>query len=145
MKPRKGMAGVVDNTAALALLTGRKNYQVEVRDVGVFEWVPSGTPDGSEIFAGSIGYWSKMLSSGGGAGSSYAAPKWLEEDGDMTEGEYTFQDDSLIGATQMNFIIVNNNVEFITVDYTFDGVTGTITRVNAWQVFDEMVTPHKPA
>lgn len=75
----------------------------------------------------------------------YAAPMWKEADGDMTAGLTTFTHTSLIGATQMNFIIVNKVIEFIDEDYTFDIDTGTITRVNAWAEDDKMITPHKPA
>lgn len=64
MKPREDKTGIVDSTAALALLTGRPNYQVVVRDIGLFEWLPTGTPDGTDVFAGSIGYWSKVFSGG---------------------------------------------------------------------------------
>lgn len=64
MKPREDQVGIVDSTAALALLTGRPNYQVIVRDTGLFEWVPTGTPNGVDVFAGSIGYWSKVFSGG---------------------------------------------------------------------------------
>ena len=76
---------------------------------------------------------------------NYAAPIWLESDGDMTAGLFTFVNTSLIGATQMNFIIVNKVIEFIDDDYTFDNVTGTITRINIWIAGDKMITPYKPA
>lgn len=74
----------------------------------------------------------------------YAAPIWTEG-ADMTAGLTTFTHASLIGATEMNFIIVNKVIEFITEDFTFVSATGTITRVNQWQAGDKMITPHKPA
>jgi hypothetical protein len=77
-------------------------------------------------------------------GGGYAAPMWKEADGDMTAGLTTFTHASLIGATQMNFIIVNKNIEFIDDDYSFNSGTGTITRVNPWIAGDVMVTPYKP-
>lgn len=82
---------------------------------------------------------------GGVSGSGYAAPVWKETDGDMTSGLNTFQDNSLIGASEINYIIVNKVIEFIDEDYTFNDVTGTITRVNIWFPGDKMVTPYKPA
>jgi len=81
---------------------------------------------------------------GSGSGDSYAAPMWKESDGDMTAGLTTFQDNSLIGASEINFIIVNKVIEFIDEDYTFDDVTGTITRTNIWFAGDKMITPYKP-
>lgn len=81
---------------------------------------------------------------GGGGGN--AGPMWKEADGDMTAGETTFQNDDLIGATDLNYIIVNKIIEFIDDDYTFDPVTGTIDRSpNEWFAGDKMVTPYKPA
>lgn len=77
--------------------------------------------------------------------SSYLAPIWKEADGDMTAGLTTFSHSTLIGATEMNFIVVNNLPEFIDVDYTFVSGTGTITRTNQWFAGDKMVTPFKPA
>lgn len=78
-------------------------------------------------------------------GTNYAAPMWTEAGGDLTIGSLVFTDASLIGATQMNFIIVNKVNEYINEDYTFDNSTGTITRVNTWQAGDKMITPHKPS
>jgi hypothetical protein len=79
-------------------------------------------------------------------GGGYAAPMWKESEGDMTAGLTTFTHASLVGATEMNFIIVNKNIEFIDEDYTFDSVTGEIDRSpNEWQAGDKMITPHKPA
>jgi hypothetical protein len=79
-------------------------------------------------------------------GDSYRAPMWKESDGDMTPGLTTFVHTSLIGATQINFIIVNKAIEFIDEDYTFNIATGEIDRSpNQWQVGDKMITPYKPA
>jgi hypothetical protein len=84
--------------------------------------------------------------SSGGGGTGYAAPMWKESDGDMTAGFTTFTNASLVGATEINFIIVNKVVEFIDEDYTFDQITGTIDRSpNTWASGDKMVTPYKPA
>lgn len=85
------------------------------------------------------------LGGDGGSDGSYAAPMWKEADGDMTAGLTTFSHASLIGATEMNFIIVNKVIEFIDDDYTFNSGTGTITRTNQWFAGDKMVTPHKPS
>lgn len=78
-------------------------------------------------------------------GTNYAAPMWTEAGGNMTAGSFTFTHASLIGATQMNFIIVNKINEYIGDDYTFNSGTGTITRINAWQAGDKLITPHKPS
>lgn len=80
-----------------------------------------------------------------GGGVSGAAPMWKESSGHMTAGLFTFQHNSLIGATEMNMIIVNKVIEFVDDDFTFNSGTGTITRTNEWQVGDKMVTPFKPA
>lgn len=77
--------------------------------------------------------------------AQYAAPMWKESDGDLTAGLTTFTNASLVGATEMNFIIVNKVIEFIDEDYTFVSVTGTITRVNQFQIGDKMITPYKPS
>ena len=79
---------------------------------------------------------------GVGGGDSYAAPMWT--DADFTAGLNTFQHNDLIGASEINFIIVNKVIEFIGDDYIFDDVTGTITRTNIWFAGDKMVTPYKP-
>jgi len=75
----------------------------------------------------------------------YNAPMWKESDGDMTAGLTTFTHITLVGATQMNFIIVNKVIEFIDEDFTFNSGTGTITRVNQWFAGDKMITPFKSA
>ncbi len=81
---------------------------------------------------------------GGGSDGGYAAPIWTQAGGNLTAGLTTFTHASLVGATEMNFIIVNKVIEFITEDYTFNSGTGTITRTNQWQVGDKMITPYKP-
>lgn len=81
----------------------------------------------------------------GSGAAQYAAQMWKVDDGDMTAGLTTFTNASLIGATEMNFIIVNKVIEYIDEDYTFNDVTGTITRTNTWAAGDKMITPHKPA
>lgn len=78
-----------------------------------------------------------------GGGGGYAAPIWSVDGGDLTAGLTTFTHASLIGATEMNFIIVNKVIEFIGDDYTFNSGTGTITRTNEWFAGDKMITPHK--
>lgn len=80
---------------------------------------------------------------GSGSGGGYEAPMWKEADGDMTAGLNTFTHASIVGATEMNYIIVNKVIEFIDEDYTFDGTT--ITRTNIWFAGDKMITPFKPA
>lgn len=70
------------------------------------------------------------------------APMWKQADGDMTAGLTTFTHADLIGM-ELNYIIVNKVIEFIDEDYTFNPATGTITRVNLWQVGDKMITPYK--
>ena len=81
-----------------------------------------------------------------GTGGSDKSTMWKEADGDMTAGITTFANAALVGATEMNFIIVNKVIEYIDEDYTFDNVTGTIDRSpNQWQAGDKMVTPYKPA
>ena len=63
IKPRKNVQGIVDTVADLAALIGRNNYEVLVKDYGVFEWIPSGTANSTTIFAGVSGFWSIITSS----------------------------------------------------------------------------------
>lgn len=63
VKPRKNVQGIVDTVADLAALIGRNNYEVLVKDYGVFEWIPSGTANSTTIFAGVSGFWSIITSS----------------------------------------------------------------------------------
>lgn len=65
--------------------------------------------------------------------------------GSPVSGSFTYQDNNLIGGTQLNFIIVNKITEFVGDDFTFDSGTGTITRTNQWQTGDVVVIPfNKP-
>lgn len=66
LKPRSNKQGLVDTTADLANVEGRENYTVLVKDTGLFEWVPTGTVDGTNIIAAKTGYWSRVLQSGEG-------------------------------------------------------------------------------
>lgn len=59
--------------------------------------------------------------------------------GSPVNGQFTYQSDDLIGA-QVEDIIVNRTLETaIDGDFTFDSVTGTITRVNQWVTDDTAV------
>lgn len=53
--------------------------------------------------------------------------------GSPVDGATTYQNDALIGATGLGMINVNKNTEYKGEDFSFNGVTGTITRVNTWQ------------
>jgi hypothetical protein len=66
LKPRSNKQGIVDTSADLANVEGRENYTVLVKDLGLFEWVATGTVDDLNIFAGKTGYWSRVLQSGEG-------------------------------------------------------------------------------
>lgn len=66
LKPRSNKEGVVETTADLAQLNGRPEYQVLVKDVGIFEWVGSGVVDDNNIFLGANGFWSRVIQSGEG-------------------------------------------------------------------------------
>lgn len=83
---------------------------------------------------------------GPGSGGGYAAPLWEVDGagGSPVAGAFTFVSAGLIGATEMNYIIVNKVIEIIGDDFTFDNSTGTITRINQWITGDKMITPYKP-
>jgi hypothetical protein len=66
LKPRSNKQGIVDTSADLIKIEGRDNYTVLVKDLGVFEWIVSGTVDGANIFAGKVGFWSRVLQSAEG-------------------------------------------------------------------------------
>ena len=66
LKPRSNKQGIVDTSADLIKIEGRENYTVLVKDLGVFEWVVSGTVDSANIFAGKNGFWSRVLQSAEG-------------------------------------------------------------------------------
>ena len=53
--------------------------------------------------------------------------------GSPVAGSNDYQNDALIGATGLAMINVNKNTEYKGEDYSFNGVTGTITRANQWQ------------
>lgn len=61
LQPRKGTQGVADTTADLANLNGRPNYQVLVRDNGIYEWTATGPADGTDVFAAPSGFWTRIL------------------------------------------------------------------------------------
>jgi hypothetical protein len=63
VKPRSNKQGLVETTADLANIVGRYNYTVLVKDYGVFEWLPTGTANSIDIFAGIVGVWSLITSS----------------------------------------------------------------------------------
>lgn len=77
--------------------------------------------------------------------SDYKAPMWTVDGnaGSPIVGQNDFQNNALIGASEINYIIVNKTIEFIGEDYLFNSTTGTITRNNTYQVGDKMVTPYK--
>ncbi len=55
-------------------------------------------------------------------------------------GEYTYQNDGLIGALNLEKILVAKNDETrIDGDYTFDPIEGRITRVNPWNDGDSLI------
>lgn len=54
----------------------------------------------------------------------------------------------LAGASNIGFIIVSNNTEMAVgspPQFTFDSITGTITRVNTWQPGDTYIIPYSKA
>lgn len=78
--------------------------------------------------------------------SRYLAPFQLavkvgQADGPI-EGEFTYFNRELIGALNLNHIIVNNGNETTTDDnFTFDSATGIITRINPWVEGATLVVP----
>lgn len=66
LKPRSNRQGIVDDSADLVKIEGRENYTVLVKDLGVFEWLPTGTVDSTNIFAGKNGFWSRVIQSAEG-------------------------------------------------------------------------------
>jgi len=66
LKPRSNKQGIVDTSADLANVEGRDNYTVLVKDLGVFEWLATGVVDGTNIIAGKVGVWSRVLQSAEG-------------------------------------------------------------------------------
>ena len=95
----------------------------------------------------------QIILNGGGTGTAVIAQQstYVYEEiavnvngasGQPIAGTYTFTHADLIGATDLKFIVVNNTTETIgNGDFTFNNVTGTITRVNQWQTGDTGVIP----
>lgn len=63
LKPRSNKQGLVELTSDLAAVDGRNLYTVLVKDYGTFEWNPTGTVNGVDIFAGKTGVWSLVQAS----------------------------------------------------------------------------------
>lgn len=63
------------------------------------------------------------------------------QSGSPVAGQYTYQNDILIGATDLRFIIVDNVTETNGVDFTFNSITGTITRNNQYFENSKIVIP----
>lgn len=59
--------------------------------------------------------------------------------GSPVDSTTTYQNNALIGATNIAMINVNKNTEYKDDDYTFNGVTGYITRNNQWFTGDVAV------
>ena len=59
--------------------------------------------------------------------------------GSPVAGQNTYQNNALIGATGIGMINVNKNTEYKGDDYSFNGVSGTITRISQWQTADVSV------
>jgi hypothetical protein len=68
-KPRSNSQGIADNTGELSQLGGRPGYTVLVKDIGIFEWSSVGPANGTDVFAGKEGFWSKVNE--GAEGSQY--------------------------------------------------------------------------
>jgi hypothetical protein len=100
---------------------------------------------------GRYGLRAKYFITIGGSGSAAISPtvryEWNEVsfvvDGTLNSpvaGSYTFQYDDLIGATDLEKIVVNNNIESRRAgDFTIDYTTGTITRINPYQTNDVLI------
>ena len=88
-----------------------------------------------------------FFSGGGGGGGGGGTGTFTEltpsvSNGGVIVGQFTYQHNDLIGATALNFIIVSNVIESIgNGDFTFDSASGTITRVNSWQLGDYAIIP----
>ena len=82
---------------------------------------------------------------GGGGGGGLVSRYWKEADADMIAGSNDIQNNDLIGATELHEISVNKVLEYLDEDFTFDDVTGTITRINQWFAGDKMVAKFKLA
>ena len=82
---------------------------------------------------------------GGSGGGGLVSRFWKEADADMIAGSNDIQNNDLIGATELHEISVNKVLEYLDEDFTFDDVTGTITRLNQWFAGDKMVAKFKLA
>lgn len=57
-------------------------------------------------------------------------------------GAFTYQNSGLIGAVNLNSIIVDNNNETtLAGDFTFSSITGAITRLSAWVAGQTLIIP----
>ena len=81
----------------------------------------------------------------GRSGGGLVSRMWKEADADMVAGSNDIQNNDLIGATELHEISVNKVLEYLDEDFTFDDVTGTITRINQWFAGDKMVAKFKLA
>ncbi len=69
-------------------------------------------------------------------------------EGGLVAGESTYQNDLLIGATQLEFILLNNGtLTILMADFTFDSTLGQIQLGNGltWSVQDRLVIPYRSA
>ena len=82
---------------------------------------------------------------GGGSTGGLVSRFWKEADADMIAGSNDIQNNDLIGASELHEISVNKVLEYLDEDFTFDDVTGTITRLNQWFAGDKMVAKFKLA
>ena len=82
---------------------------------------------------------------GGGSAGGLVSRFWKEADADMIAGSNDIQNNDLIGASELHEISVNKVLEYLDEDFTFDDVTGTITRLNQWFAGDKMVAKFKLA
>lgn len=93
---------------------------------------------------GSLGYSGFVVGgSGGGGGNPPSGTGYYQQitftvgAGSPLIGTDTYQNNTLIGALNLNFGIINNLPEFVTLNNT----TGTITRTNPWQQNDQAAFP----
>jgi hypothetical protein len=98
VKPRKNVQGIVDTVADLAGLSGRNNYEVLVKDYGVFEWIPTSTANGTTIFAGTSGFWSIITSSAPESSVSVKVYRALVTQSSTTAPTATVLENSLGGT-----------------------------------------------
>lgn len=112
------------------------NVLSQLQDVLGVGWSPE---DGDTlVYDASINLWRPAT---GGSTGKYYAPLW--SGGSIPVGSNIFTNGVLVGASEINYIIVNKVIEFIGDDYTFDPVLGKVTRTNQFQAGDKMITPYK--